>query len=235
MLSAINIFQFSPEEYLAIWISLKVAVICTLISIPFSLFFGWILARKQFPGKSIIEGIIHLPMVMPPITTGYILLLLLGTNGAIGKYLNEWFGIQIAFSFYAVVIASVLVSMPLMIRSIRTSIEMVDPALEQTSMTLGYNSFSTFFKVTLPLAMPGVLSGSVLCFARSLGEFGATVTFAGNIQGKTQTIALAVYEHMQIPNHEAITLRLVIVSALLSLIAMIGAEYLNRKRTRVIK
>lgn len=235
MLSAINIFQFSAEEFQAIWISFKVAVICTLISLPFSLVVGWILARKHFPGKSILEGIIHLPMVMPPITTGYILLLVLGTNGLIGKYLYTWFGIQIAFGFYAVVIASVLVSMPLMIRSIRISIEMVDSTLEQTSMTLGFNSFATFFKITLPLAMPGVLSGSVLCFARSLGEFGATVTFAGNIQGKTQTIALAVYEHMQIPNHEAITLRLVIVSALLSLIAMIGAEYLNRKRIRVIK
>lgn len=231
MLNAMSIFHFSPEELTAIWISFKVAILCTIIALPISLFLGWLLARKSFFGKSLLEGIIHLPMVMPPITTGYILLLLLGTNGLLGKLFYKWFGIQIAFSFSAVVIAAIIVSMPLMIRSIRTSIEMVDPGLEHTSLTLGIGPLKTFFKVTMPLALPGILSGSVLCFARSLGEFGATVTFAGNIQGKTQTIALAVYEHMQIPNHEAITLRLVIISALLSLIAMVGAEYINRKKS----
>lgn len=232
MLLVSSTIYFSPEELKAIWISIKVAILCTLISLPISLLLGWILARKNFPGKSIFEGFIHLPMVMPPITTGYLLLIALGSNGFLGKLIYKWFNIQIAFSFTAVVIAAIVVSMPLMIRSIRTGIEMVPRNLENTAQTLGFSPLRTFFTVTIPIAMPGILSGTVLCFARSLGEFGATITFAGNVQGKTQTIALAVYEHMQIPNHEAITLRLVLISALISLVAMIGAEHLNRKRLK---
>jgi len=220
------------EELQAILISLKVASLSTIISLPVALLTGWVLARKNFWGKSIVDGLIHLPMVMPPVTTGYILLILLGTNGIIGRFLFNWFHIQIAFSFTAVVIASIIVSVPLMIRAIRTAFEMIDPAFEDTAKTLGDSGIIAFLRVSVPLAMPGIVSGTVLCFARSLGEFGATISFAGNIQGKTQTIALAIYEQMQIPNHEEITVRLVIISASISLIAMIFAEYINKNRLK---
>jgi molybdate transport system permease protein len=184
MLFQIQFLKFSPEEFTAIWISIKVAILCTIISFPIALFLGWWLARKVFFGKAMVESIVQLPMVLPPVTTGYLLLVVFGSNGFIGKYLTQWFGVHLAFSFVGVVIASTIVSLPLMIRSIRTSIEMVDPALENTARSLGANRVETFFKVTVPLALPGILSGSVLCFARSLGEFGATITFAGNIPGK---------------------------------------------------
>jgi molybdate transport system permease protein len=170
--------------------------------------------------------------VLPPITTGYILLLLFGNNGIIGSFFYEKLGIQIAFSFYAAVLAAIVVSFPLVTRSVRLSIELVDKKLEQAAQTLGASYFRVFYSITLPLAMPGVISGFILAFARSLGEFGATISFAGNIEGETQTLPLAIFSEMQIPGQEAATFRLVIVSVILSLVAMIGAEFVNR---RIIK
>jgi molybdate transport system permease protein len=193
---------------------------------------GWFLARKSFVGKSIVEGILHLPLVLPPITTGYLLLVLFGNRGFIGSFFYEKLGIQIAFSFYAAVIAAIFVSFPLVTRSVRLSIELVDQKLEEAARTLGASNLKVFFTVTLPLALPGVISGFILAFARSLGEFGATISFAGNIEGKTQTLPLAIFSEMQVPGKEASTMRLVIVSVILSLIAMIAAEILNK---RVIK
>lgn len=216
-------------ELSAILLSLKVALLSTLISFPVALYFGWIMARSHFKGKSIIEGIIHFPLVMPPVTTGYLLLILLGTQGVIGSWLYKSFGIRLAFNQAAAIIAAMVVSFPLATRSIRTSIEMVDRRFEDASRTLGVSYFQTFFRVTFPLALPGIISGLVLGFARCLGEFGATITFAGNIQGETQTIPLAVYSLMQVPGKEGATLRLVIFSAIISLLAMIFAEYLNKK------
>jgi len=193
---------------------------------------GWFLARKSFIGKSVLEGILHLPLVLPPITTGYLLLVLFGNRGLIGSFFYEKLGIQIAFSFYAAVIAAIFVSFPLVTRSVRLSIELVDQKLEEAARTLGASNLKVFFTITLPLALPGVISGFILAFARSLGEFGATISFAGNIEGKTQTLPLAIFSEMQVPGKEVSTMRLVIVSVILSLIAMIAAEILNK---RVIK
>ncbi|MBA7621968.1 Molybdenum transport system permease protein ModB [subsurface metagenome] len=221
--------NLSSSEWSAILLSLKVAIISTVVSFPFALLIGWWLARSTFRGKPLVEGLIHLPLVMPPVTTGYLLLIVLGTNGFIGKWLFQWFGIRIAFNQTAAILAAMIVSFPLITRSIRTSIEMVDTRLESASRTLGISPFITFFRITFPLAIPGIISGVVLGFARCLGEFGATITFAGNIEGETRTIPLAVYNYMQIPGKEGATLRLVIISALISLVAMILAEYLNKR------
>ena len=228
----IDCFTYSAAEWSAIRLSLWVALICSLTILPLAVLVGWFLARKNFWGKSFVEGILHLPLVLPPITTGYLLLLLLGNNGIIGRFLLNVFGIQLAFSFHAAVIAAFVVSFPLVTRSVRLSIELVDTKLEQAARTLGASNTRVFFSITLPLALPGVISGFVLAFARSLGEFGATISFAGNIEGETQTLPLAIFSQMQIPGQENATLRLVLVSVLLSLLAMIFAEYLNK---RVIK
>ncbi len=225
----IDLFKYSSAELDAIQLSLKVALLCTIILLPLALLAGWLLARKRFFGKSIIEGIVHLPLVLPPVTVGYILLVMFGRNGWLGSFLYENWGIQIAFSFTAAVIAAIVVSFPLVTRSIRLSIELVDKNYEEAARTLGASNLRVFFTITLPLALPGVISGAILAFARSLGEFGATISFAGNIAGETQTLPLAIFSSMQVPGQEASTLKLVIVSVVLSLVAMIGAEYLNRK------
>jgi molybdate transport system permease protein len=224
-----GLFTYSPAELAAIQLSLKVAVVCTIIALPFAVLIGWFLARKQFPGKAFVEGFLHLPLVLPPVTTGYILLVIFGTNGWLGSVLYEWWGIKIAFSFYAAVLAAVVVSFPLVTRSIRLSIELVDKSYEEAARTLGASNLRVFLSVTLPLALPGVISGAILAFARSLGEFGATITFAGNISGETQTLPLAIFSAMQVPGQESSTLRLVLVSVILSLLAMIVAEYLNKR------
>ena len=219
-----EILQLSTLEAEAIFLSVKVAIYCSLISLPLALWLGYIMARYNFPGKTIIESFIHLPLVMPPVTTGYILLLILGSNGIIGRILNNAFGIHIAFSFSAAVIASVVVSFPLMVRSVRTSMEMVDTGLEEASRILGSGKLKTFFRITAPIPLPGIITGTVLAFAPSLGEFGATITFAGNIAGETRTLPLAIYSYMQIPGFESATLRLAMVSVVISFVAMIISE-----------
>lgn len=219
----------SPAEWSAILLSLKIAGISTIVAFPAAIFIGWLLARIDFSLKSIVEGFLHLPLVMPPVTTGYILLLIFGTQGFIGGWLFRHFGIRLVFNQAAAVIAAVVVSFPLMTRSIRTAIEMVDPRLEAASRTLGISPFFTFIRITFPLALPGIIGGTVLGFARALGEFGATITFAGNIEGVTRTIPMAVYSYMQTPGKEGATLRLVIISAIIALIAMIASEYLNKR------
>ncbi len=224
-----GLFTYSDAEITAILLSIKVAVLCTVILLPVAVVVGWFLARKHFWGKAIVEGILHLPLVLPPVTTGYVLLILFGSNGILGSFLFEKWGIQIAFSFYAAVIAAIVVSFPLVTRAIRLSIELVDKNYEDAAHTLGASGLRVFFTVTLPLALPGVISGAILAFARSLGEFGATISFAGNIAGETQTLPLAIFSSMQVPGQETVTLRLVVVSIILSLIAMIGAEYLNKR------
>lgn len=224
-----ELFNYTASEWSAIQLSLSVAILCSALSLPFAVAIGWFLARKKFVGKSVLEGFLHLPLVLPPITTGYLLLVVFGNRGVVGSFFYENFGIHIAFSFYAAVIASIVVSFPLVTRSVRLSIELVDQKLEEAARTLGASDMRVFFTITLPLALPGVISGFVLSFARSLGEFGATISFAGNIEGKTQTLPLAIFSEMQVPGQEASTMRLVIVSVVLSLLAMIMAEYLNRR------
>ncbi|MBN1119181.1 MAG: molybdate ABC transporter permease subunit [Bacteroidales bacterium] len=224
-------------DYQAVWLSLKVALYTSAIALPVAILLGYVLARKQFRGKVILEAIIHLPMVMPPVTTGYLLLLILGTNGIIGKWLFSVFGIRIAFSFSAAVIAAIVVSFPLIIRSVKVSMEMVDPNLEQASRTLGASWFKTFILITLPLAWPGILGGFVLAFARSLGEFGATITFAGNIQGETRTLPLAIFSKMQVPGKETETFALVAISVIISFAAIVASEYFyrNKKKSKLSK
>lgn len=224
-----ELFTYSEAELTAIGLSLKVAFLCTIIVLPIAIFIGWFLARKRFPGKALVEGFLHLPLVLPPVTTGFLLLVVFGTNGWLGSLFYDWLGIRIAFSFPAAIIAAIVVSFPLVTRSIRLSVELVDTSLEEAAKTLGASGMRVFFTITLPLAMPGVISGAILAFARSLGEFGATISFAGNIEGETQTLPLAIFSTMQVPGQEFSTLRLVIVSVILSLLAMIGAEYLNKR------
>ncbi|MBN2598728.1 molybdate ABC transporter permease subunit [Labilibaculum sp.] len=222
-------FVFSETEMSAIGLSFKVALWCAVLVLPIAILMGWWLARKTFRGKSLIEGFINLPLVLPPVATGFILLLLLGTKGLIGQWLNELFGIRIAFTYYAAVIASMIVSFPLAVRAIRLSIEMVDPGFEEAAKTLGASTFQSFARVTLPLALPGIISGFVLSFARSLGEFGATIIFAGNISGETQTIPLALFNQIQMPGMESSAFRLLMVAVLFSFLAMAFSEYLVKK------
>ncbi|WP_461637983.1 molybdate ABC transporter permease subunit [Labilibaculum euxinus] len=222
-------FVFSETEMSAIGLSFKVALWCAVLVLPIAVLMGWWLARKTFRGKSLIEGFINLPLVLPPVATGFILLLLLGTKGLIGHWLNELLGIRIAFTYYAAVIASMIVSFPLAVRAIRLSIEMVDPGFEEAAKTLGASTFQSFVRVTLPLALPGIISGFVLSFARSLGEFGATIIFAGNISGETQTIPLALFNQIQMPGMESSAFRLLLVAVLFSFLAMAFSEYLVKK------
>jgi molybdate transport system permease protein len=227
-----SFLQFNATEAQALWLSVKVAVYCSLISIPLALALGYVMARRNFYGKPFVESLIHLPLVMPPVTTGYLLLLLFGVKGILGKWLLSAFGIRISFTFSAAVIASVFVSFPLIVRSIRTAMEMVDPGLEDASRILGAGKLKTFFNITVPLAMPGIVSGTILAFARSLGEFGATITFAGNIAGETQTLPLAIYAYMQVPGQENATLRLVMISVIISFIAMGLSEWYIKRMKR---
>jgi molybdate transport system permease protein len=227
----IEFFRFNDAELQALRLSVEVAVYCSLISLPIALFVGYKMARHNFYGKPLVEGIIHLPLVMPPVTTGYLLLLIFGAKSWIGTWMFNMFGIRLAFSFQAAVIASVFVSFPLIVRSIRTAMEMVDTGLEEASRILGAGKLKTFIKITVPLALPGIVSGTILGFARSLGEFGATITFAGNIEGETQTLPLAIYSYMQVPGKENATFRLVLVSVIISLIALTLSEwYIKRMK-----
>lgn len=216
-------------EIQAIVLSIQVAILCAVISLPIALWVGYKMARHDFVGKSIIESIIHLPLVMPPVTTGYLLLLALGSKSFMGQWLLNSFGLKIAFSFYAALIASIVVSFPLMVRSVRTAMEMVDTGLEEASQMLGAGKLKTFWRITIPLALPGIISGTILAFARSLGEFGATITFAGNIAGETQTLPLAIYAYMQVPGKEAATTRLVLISVFISFLAMVASEFLIKR------
>ena len=224
-----ELFAFTGSEALAVGLSLRAALYCALLSLLPAMLIAYVMARFEFRGKPIAEGIIHLPLVMPPVTTGYLLLLLFGARSALGGWLLDVSGLRISFSFLAAVIASIVVSFPLMVRSIRTAIEMVDIGFEDASRILGAGRIKTFFRVTLPLSIPGIASGTVLAFARSLGEFGATITFAGNIEGETRTLPLAIYAYMQVPGQERATLRLVLVSVLISFLAMALSEWYIRR------
>ena len=219
----------NDAELSVILLTVKVAALSTAITLPMAVGLGWLFARKQIPFKPVAEALISLPLVAPPVVTGYLLLLLLGKNSPVGSAL-EAIGIRLSFSFGALIVASVVVSLPLSVRAVRAAFELINPAYEKASMSLGASPIATFFRVSLPLAMPGVVSGAVLAFARSLGEFGATITLAGNIAGKTQTIALRVYANMQVPGEEIQVARLVAISIGLSLAAIAASEWMNRKR-----
>lgn len=214
-----------------VFLSLRIGVLATIINLPLALLTAYFLDRVVSGHKSILEGIINLPLVMPPVTTGYLLLFILGKRGILGSLFYTLTGRSIAYTWVAAVIASMIVSFPLMIRSIRISMEMVDPRLEKAAMTLGAGPVAVFLRVTLPLVLPGIINGLVLGFARSLGEFGATVTFAGNIQGETRTIPLSVYSMLQIPGKEKEAGILVLISIGISFMAMFASSiFSNRNR-----
>jgi len=219
----------TPQEWTALWLSLKIATAATLAALPFAVALALLLARGRFPGKAILDGFIHLPLVLPPVVTGYGLLVLFGRKGIIGAFLADAFGIVLAFRWTGAALACAIMGFPLMVRAIRLAIEAIDPKLEAAAGTLGANPFQVFFAVTLPLAAPGILAGMVLCFAKALGEFGATITFVSNIPGETQTLSSAIYAAVQDPAGDPIALRLAFVSVVLSLIALVVSEALSRR------
>lgn len=224
-----SLFNFSPSEIAALILSAKVAVCCTLLICIPGVAVAWLLAKKSFFGKSLLDAMVHLPLVLPPVVPGFLLLLLLGNQGLVGKWLHQAFGISIAFTWVGAVVASAVMAFPLMVRSARLAISQVDERMEAVAQSLGAHPLRTFFTVTLPLAWPGILTGLILSFSRSLGEFGATITFVGNIEGETRTLPLAIYSYTQIPDGDLPAIRLVILSMLLALSALLTSEYLERK------
>ncbi|WP_282609349.1 molybdate ABC transporter permease subunit [Pelagibius sp. Alg239-R121] len=227
-------YSLTPLELDALQLSLRVAFFAVALSVPLGIAAAWLLARCNFPGKAVFDGIVHLPLVLPPVVVGYLLLVLLGREGLIGRWLYEVFDITLAFTWQGAAIAAAVMAFPLMVRSIRLALELVDRNLEAAAFTLGAGSWNVFFSITLPLISPGILAGCLLAFARSLGEFGATITFAANIPGATQTIPLALYSVIQTPDGEFPALRLAILSVVLSFAALAVSEILARRlRTRL--
>jgi molybdate transport system permease protein len=222
----------TPSEWEAIALSLRVAIVAMAASLPFGIAIALVLARGRFAGRTLLDGIVHLPLVMPPVVTGYLLLLLFGRRGPIGAWLESTFGIVLAFRWTGAALACAIMGFPLMVRAIRLSIEAIDRRLEAAASTLGANRMAVFVKVTLPLMLPGILAGMVLSFARALGEFGATITFVGNIPGVTQTIPTAIYTYTQVPGGETGALRLTAISVAISLAALVASDVLARRVTR---
>ena len=230
----ITAVTLSPAEIQALLLSAKVAAFCTLVICIPGVAVAWLLAKKSFLGKSLLDSLVHLPLVLPPVIPGFLLLLLLGNQGLIGKWLQTTFGISIAFTWVGAVLASAVMGFPLMVRSARLAISQVDSGLEAAAQSLGAHPLRVFFTVTLPLAMPGIVTGLILAFSRSLGEFGATITFVGNIEGETRTLPLAIYTYTQLPGGDAIAMRLVIISMTIALGALMLCEILERRATKSI-
>ena len=222
----------SAEEVGIILLSLRVAVVSVLLSLPFAIFVAYILARVPFPGKTLVDAFVHLPLVLPPVVVGFALLVLFGKRGPIGSWLNEWFGIVFAFRWTGAALASAIMGFPLMVRAIRLSLDAIDRRLETAARTLGASGVWVFASITLPLALPGIVTGALLSFARALGEFGATITFVSNIPGETETLPLAIYAFTQVPGGDAQALRLSILSVILSVLALVGSEWLTRRAHR---
>jgi len=224
-------FDLSPAEWTAVELSLRVSIVATAFALPFGIAIGWLLARKNFWGKTVLDGLVHLPLVLPPVVTGYLLLISFGRRGPIGEFLYDYFGIVFSFRWTGAALSCGVMGFPLMIRPIRLALEAIDRRLEDAAATLGANNVLVFFTVTLPLALPGVIAGVVLCFARALGEFGATITFVSNIPGETQTISAAIYTLTQVPGGDAAAGRLVLLSIVLAFAALFASEWLGRRAT----
>jgi len=223
------VFSLTPEEWTAVALSLRIATVATAVALPFGIALAWLLARKDFWGKALLDGVVHLPLVLPPVVTGYLLLISFGRKGPIGAFLAEHFGIVFSFRWTGAALACGVMAFPLMVRAIRLSFEVIDRRLEDAAATLGANRLWVFLTVTLPLALPGVIAGMVLSFAKALGEFGATITFVSNIPGQTQTISAAIYTFTQIPGGDASALRLVVVAVVIALAALIASEWFARR------
>lgn len=222
----------SPLELEALGLSLKVSFWAVLVSLPFGVAVAWLLARRDFPGKLLLDGLVHLPLVVPPVVVGYLLLVTLGRRGPVGAWLYDSFGITLIFTWRGAAVAAAVMAFPLMVRAIRLGIEAVDRRLETAARTLGAGRGRVFTTVTLPLALPGILSGVVLAFARCLGEFGATITFVSNIPGETRTLPVAIYSVLQAPDGEAAAARLTVISVVLALAALAVSELLSRRVRR---
>lgn len=221
----------SPQEWQALFLSLRVAFWATVISLPIGIAVAWLLARRRFVGHGLLNGLVHLPLILPPVVTGYLLLITFGRKGPVGGWLESWFGIVLAFRWTGAVLAAAVMAFPLMVRAIRLAFESVDPKLEQAAGTLGAPPPWVFLTVTLPLILPGVIAGSILCFAKAMGEFGATITFVAAIPGQTQTLPSAIYAFLQVPGGDASALRLVAVSVVVAMGALALSEWLAQRAT----
>ena len=224
--------MLSAEEWQAVGLSLRIAFVAMAASLPAGIAVALLLARGRFPGKVLVDGLVHLPLVLPPVATGYLLLLAFGRNGPVGRFLEETFGVVFAFRWTGAALACAIMGFPLMVRAIRLAIEAVDTRLEEAAGTLGANAAWTFGLVTLPLALPGVLAGALLSFAKAMGEFGATITFAANIPGETRTLSAAIYTFLQVPGGESGALRLTLISIAVSMGALVASEVLARRVVR---
>jgi molybdate transport system permease protein len=221
--------DLTPDEWLAIRLSLRIALVATAVALPFGVAIAWLLARKNFWGKALLDGLVHLPLVLPPVVTGYLLLISFGRKGPIGAFLAETFGIVFSFRWTGAALACGVMGFPLLVRAIRLSLEAIDRRLEDAAATLGASRLWVFATVTLPLALPGVIAGVVLCFAKALGEFGATITFVSNIPGETQTLSAAIYTYTNVPGGDAAAGRLVVVAIAIALLALIASEWFARR------
>jgi molybdate transport system permease protein len=224
----------SPEEWAALELSLRVSLWATAASLPLGVLTALVLARGEFRGKQLLNGLVHLPLILPPVVTGYLLLVVFGRRGVIGQLLEDTFGIVIAFRWTGAALACGLMAFPLMVRAIRLSVEAVDTKLEHAAATLGANRLWTFLVVTLPLILPGIVAGAILAFAKAMGEFGATITFVSNIPGETQTLPLAIYAFMQVPGGEPAAFRLVVISVIVAMTALVASEIVSRRIARWI-
>ncbi|OSQ45634.1 molybdate ABC transporter permease subunit [Marivita geojedonensis] len=223
-----------PEEWEAVALSLKVSFWATLLSLPFGLLCALALARGRFLGRDVLNWLVHLPLVLPPVVTGYLLLLSFGRRGPVGSVLHDLFGITLAFQWTGAALAASIMAFPLMVRAMRLAIEAVDPKLEEAAATLGADRFTVFRTVTLPLILPGIIAGAVLAFAKAMGEFGATITFVSNIPGETRTVPSAIYAFLQVPGGESAALRLVVVAVVIAIGALVLSEWLSRRVARRI-
>jgi molybdate transport system permease protein len=223
------VIELSPQEWTAVALSLRIALVATLVALPFGIAIATLLARKSFWGKSLLDAVVHLPLVLPPVVTGYLLLITFGRKAPVGAFLADHFDIVFSFRWTGAALACGIMAFPLMVRAIRLSIEAIDRRLEDAAATLGANRIWLFITVTLPLALPGIIAGMMLTFARALGEFGATITFVSNIPGETQTISAAIYTLTQVPGGDSAALSLVIVAVIISLAALIASEWFARR------
>lgn len=220
---------FTAEEWTAIALSLKVSLVATLCLVPVGVSLAWLLARREFWGKSVLNLIIHLPLVLPPVVTGYFLLIVFGRRGVVGEALESCCGLVFSFRWTGAALAAAVMGLPLMVRAIRLTLENINPQIEKSAASLGATPFRVFRSITLPLAIPGILAGSILAFAKALGEFGATITFVSNIPGETQTLPSAIYSFTQVPGGDANALRLVAVSVAISFLALLASEAMARR------
>ena len=221
-----------PAEWQAVRLSLRVSLWATLVSLPLGIFTAYALARWEFPGKQLLNGLVHLPLILPPVVTGYLLLIVFGRRGTVGQFLDQWFGIVLSFRWTGAAVAAAVMAFPLMVRAIRLAIEAVDPTLEAAAATLGASRAWVFVTVTLPLILPGIIAGAILAFAKAMGEFGATITFVSNIPGQTQTIPSAIYAFLQVPGGQEAASRLVVIAVVIAMAALLLSEFVARRVAR---